>query len=165
MPGSSVLGKTPIHSAWVPRENYRVVATVGDHFQEYARTVVEDTTLEVIVRESSDVVRNMVLIEAGPFVGGVGGLAHQFPEETYTLPAFYIDVREVTIGEYRRFLDATGHRWPEVWNGTYPGEHADKPVACVNWYDARAYAEFAGKRLPTRLEWDRMARGRPSRKR
>jgi dienelactone hydrolase len=47
------------------------------------------------------------------------------------------------------FRDATGRPGPATWEaGRYPGGNADFPVSGVSWYEAAAYAEFAGKSLP-----------------
>ena len=52
------------------------------------------------------------------------------------------------------FKDATGRSGPATWElGTYPEGHADDPVNGVSWYEAAAYAEFAGKSLPTIYHW------------
>jgi eukaryotic-like serine/threonine-protein kinase len=52
------------------------------------------------------------------------------------------------------FHDLTGRPGPANWSlGAYPEEAADLPVAGVSWYEALAYAEFAGKALPTIYEW------------
>jgi formylglycine-generating enzyme required for sulfatase activity len=82
------------------------------------------------------------------------------------LPAFLIDRHEVTNAEFARFLRTTGYRpkcptnflkhWP---GGEMPPELADHPVVYVDLADARAYARWAGKRLPTELEWHRAAQG------
>jgi formylglycine-generating enzyme required for sulfatase activity len=82
------------------------------------------------------------------------------------LPAYFIDRHEVTNGEYARFLEATGYRphcatnYLKHWQGGRPppdlGQH---PVVYVDLDDARAYAQWAGKRLPTELEWHRAAQG------
>lgn len=73
---------------------------------------------------------------------------------------FFIDACEVTNAEYRRFLDATGYRpkhaerflahWQE---GRIPAGLEDHPVVYVDIDDARAYAAWAGKRIPTEAEW------------
>jgi predicted Ser/Thr protein kinase len=53
-----------------------------------------------------------------------------------------------------RFLDRTGRPGPSTWElGSYPQGQADYPVAGVSWYEAAAYAAFAGKSLPTAFQW------------
>jgi dienelactone hydrolase len=56
------------------------------------------------------------------------------------------------------FHDLTGRPGPANWSlGTYPDGAADLPVAGVTWYEAMAYAEFAGKSIPSVYEWRRAA--------
>jgi dienelactone hydrolase/predicted Ser/Thr protein kinase len=63
---------------------------------------------------------------------------------------------EETMAEFR---DATGRPGPASWQaGDYPNGRDDYPVAGISWYEAAAYAEFAGKDLPTIHHW-RMATG------
>ncbi len=58
----------------------------------------------------------------------------------------------------RRFTDRTGRPGPATWEaGDFPGGQADYPVAGVSWYEAAAYARFAGKSLPTIHHWVRAA--------
>lgn len=100
------------------------------------------------------------------------------PRHTVYVDAFYMDKYEVTNAQYRKFVQATGHSEPEVIfpaGGTLTLEFkpwSDKnfngdnqPVVCVTWEDAKAYAEWAGKRLPTEAEWEKAARGGLVRKR
>jgi len=124
----------------------------------------------------------MVLIPAGEFqMGTKDALPAEDPVHAVYLDAFYMDKYEVTNAQYRRFVKETGHKEPEGWylvntdlhKGYRSGElHrglkplSDKrfngdnqPVVCVNWEDAKAYAEWAGKRLPTAAEWEKAARG------
>ena len=70
--------------------------------------------------------------------------------------AFYMDVHEVTVGQYNQFVHATGHRAPP--NPGYPLTDRH-PIVNVSWHDAMAYAKWAGKRLPTEAEWEKAARG------
>jgi formylglycine-generating enzyme required for sulfatase activity len=56
------------------------------------------------------------------------------------------------------FVDSTGRPGPATWDaGDYPEGRAGYPVAGVSWYEANAYAEFAGKSLPTVYQWLRAA--------
>jgi formylglycine-generating enzyme required for sulfatase activity len=69
------------------------------------------------------------------------------------LPAFWIDRSPVTNAEYLAFVEATGARppWP---GGGFPRERANHPVVGVNCREARAYAQWTGKRLPSAEEWE-----------
>ncbi|MDA2930948.1 SUMF1/EgtB/PvdO family nonheme iron enzyme, partial [Acidobacteria bacterium AH-259-O06] len=53
-----------------------------------------------------------------------------------------------------RFRDATGRPGPATWElGTYPEGHDEYPVGGISWYEAAAYCESVGKRLPTVVHW------------
>jgi formylglycine-generating enzyme required for sulfatase activity/tRNA A-37 threonylcarbamoyl transferase component Bud32 len=87
-------------------------------------------------------------------------------ERKVMLPAFAIDARCVTNGEFQAYLDASGRERPDYWSGGWraiwddpPREDWDAlPVVDLTVADAMAYAEFYGKRLPTALELE-FARG------
>jgi len=109
---------------------------------------------------------SMVLIPAGEFqMGSDDGEEEEKPVHTVYLDAFYMDKYEVTNAQYRKFVQATGHEdyhdlhkeAMESWGGRLNGD--DQPVVFVSWEDAKAYAEWAGKRLPTKAEWEKAARG------
>jgi eukaryotic-like serine/threonine-protein kinase len=56
------------------------------------------------------------------------------------------------------FVDKTGRPGPSSWEaGTYPDGKADHPVTGVSWYEAMAFAKFAGKQLPTVYHWSQVA--------
>ncbi len=97
--------------------------------------------------------KTMVRVPAGDFLYGDD-------KEKRTLPEFWIDKTPVTNAEYAQFVQATDHKPPQHWQGkTPPKGMADHPVTYVSWHDAVAYAEWAGKRLPTEEEWEKAARG------
>jgi formylglycine-generating enzyme required for sulfatase activity len=72
------------------------------------------------------------------------------------LDAFWLDRSPVTNAHYLAFCQATERRGPGWWRDglSFPLEYADHPVVGVSGLDARAYAEWAGKRLPTAEEWE-----------
>ena len=113
----------------------------------------------------------LLLIPGGPFLAGGQGQHDATRDPFYaTLPAFYLALFPVTNGQYKRFLDATGRPPPSsprqasprdrVWDGRgFDPAKTHHPVVCVSWEDARAYASWAGLRLPGELEWEKGARG------
>jgi iron(II)-dependent oxidoreductase len=80
--------------------------------------------------------------------------------------AFFMDRYPVTNAQFKEFLDASGykpkdgHNFLRDWKGgTYPPGWEKKPVTWVSLEDARAYAAWAGKRLPHEWEWQYAAQG------
>ena len=88
------------------------------------------------------------------------GYISEIPRHVASTEAYYIDKTEVTNEEYKRFIDATEHPPPAQWQGKdYPEGTADMPITGVSFDDAQAYAEWAGKTLPTEQQWEKAARG------
>jgi formylglycine-generating enzyme required for sulfatase activity len=97
--------------------------------------------------------KEMILIPAGEFLFGAN-------KQPMTLPAYYIDRTPVTNAEYKVFVDATKADFPSHWRHGKPVPGSEShPVTQVTWFDAVAYAKWAGKRLATSLEWEKAARG------
>jgi len=82
------------------------------------------------------------------------------PAHKVFLDGFSIDTHEVTHAQYEAFIKATGHRAPYHWlGGKLPEGKGQLPIYNVDWQDANAYCEWAGKHLPTEAEWEKAARG------
>jgi formylglycine-generating enzyme required for sulfatase activity len=102
-----------------------------------------------------------------------GNPFHEMLHHDYNvrLSSFLMDETEVSNAEFQHFLTATRYRpkRPENflrhWGGDkMPADIADLPVVYVDLEDARAYAKWAGKRLPTEPEWQLAAQGTDGRR-
>lgn len=117
----------------------------------------------------------MVLIPYGSFIYGIKKksrdsilkilstanldiFAQEFEQQKRYLRSYYIDKTEVTNAQYDKFVKATGHRPSRFKNSRIYGA-PDQPVVGIGWEDAKAYAKWAGKRLPDEYEWEKAARG------
>lgn len=90
----------------------------------------------------------MDLVPAGQFLAGKD-------LEPVTLPAFYVDHTEVRNADYESFCRATGHALPR----DFPAGKPDYPIVNISIDEARQYAHWADKRLPSSHEWEKAARG------
>jgi formylglycine-generating enzyme required for sulfatase activity/dienelactone hydrolase len=82
-----------------------------------------------------------------------------YRNRAYWKEHFIQDGRELSWEEAMRlFRDPTGRPGPSTWEGgTYPAGQERYPVRGVSWYEAAAYAQFAGKSLPTLYHWQKAA--------
>lgn len=114
------------------------------------------------------VLEEIVEIPAGEFTMGTDNLktdAQNRPAHQVNVPTFYIDKFPVTNAQYARFVAETGYRVPLNWKkGRFNLEKVIHPVTMVSWFDAKAYCEWTGKRLPAEAEWEKAARGTDERR-
>ncbi len=127
----------------------------------------------------------MVFLSGGTFkMGdqqGIGDKDRERPVHEVTLSAFLIGKYPVTVGEFRRFVDATGYKTEaEIgdgsgirdrqrnfnqikdanWRNPYFEQHDNYPVVCITWNDAQAYCVWLSEqadqdyRLLTEAEWE-----------
>lgn len=108
-------------------------------------------------------------------------LSNQKPMHEIYLDSYFIDKTEVTVADFREFIRDGGYKKEEFWTKegwqylqkqeqkpyvvtpeslNKPGRNnLRQPISGICWYEADAYARWAGMRLPTEAEWERAARG------
>ena len=101
----------------------------------------------------------LALVPAGEFIMGGKESYEGGRQDRIFLPDFYMSLYCVTNAQFTRFVAETGYQTQGNWKQYATAGKDDHPVVAVTWFDAVAYCDWAGLRLPTEAEWEKAARG------
>jgi dienelactone hydrolase len=175
------IGITPLRNQVVPFGFYHVRVAKAGYAPAEITMAAANRRIVTLTPEASAPAR-MVLITVPDSAYAIG-IAKRVPLADFWLDKFEVTNAEfkqfVDVGGYRdekywkepfrdgsrvlsrdealsRFRDSTGRPGPASWQlGSFPDGQADFPVGGISWFEANAYASFAGKRLPTIYHWYR----------
>ena len=176
------LGQTPLPNLRLPFGHYRWKITKAGYASIEVGAEASVTSKGLIMDPSGALPSGMVHVPAGAVHVGLGPEV-QLPD--FFIDQYEVTNREykkfIESGGYReqhywkfpfvnngrklswdeamsQFRDRTDRPGPSTWEvGSYPAGQEDYPVSGVSWYEAAAYADFAGKSLPTIYHWYRTA--------
>ena len=179
----SHLGRSPLAGVRIPPGYFRWRITKDGFTAVEAAGPLADATMTFTLDKEGAGPGGMVRVPAGKFVANLAGFGYigPLPLAEYWVDKYEVTNKQfkefVDRGGYQKreywkhkfvkdgrvlsweqavaeFRDATGRPGPSTWEaGTYPDGKDDFPVSGVSWYEAAAYAEFAGKSLPTLYHW------------
>jgi len=160
------LGRSPLKTDRLPRDGYYRLRVVKEGFETVEWATGARHSIQIPLHTREETPPGMVWIPGPPtaWLDKFEVSNRQFKEfldaggyqkQEYWKQPFVKDGKSLTweqaIAEFR---DATGGTGPATWQaGSYAEGQADFPVGGVSWYEAAAYAEFAGKSLPTLTHW------------
>jgi eukaryotic-like serine/threonine-protein kinase len=173
------LGKTPIEQVRVPKHSYYLMKIEKPGFESIEG--VMQTRIDTILRKlfkqgtippgmiyvygyQDELSGNYLKSKNGFFIDRFEVTNSEFKKfvdeggyrkTDYWKYDFKRDGKKLSLSEaLAEFKDKTGQTGPSTWiAGDYPDGHENYPVTGVSWYEAAAYAEYAGKKLPTINHW------------
>ena len=179
------LGTTPMEHVRIPKGYFRWRLSKAG-IEDYVAAPLTDTTMQFAFETPAEVPPGMVPVDGGPWgnlIGFIGWVRYDLP--AFDIDRFEVTNREyqkfVDAGGYQKreywkekfvrdgkelnweqamdlFRDPTGRPGPSTWEaGHFPPGQEEYPVSGVSWYEASAYAEYAGKSLPALGEWFKVA--------
>jgi serine/threonine protein kinase/dienelactone hydrolase len=159
------LGQSPLENLRTPRGFKRWKITKPGYEDAYGAVLVQKVTFlfEVWLAETGTIPPGMVRVSMY-FIDKYEVTNKQYKEfvdsggyqnKKYWKQKFVKDGKEISWEEAMKiFVDKTGRPGPATWElGDYPEGQENYPVSGVSWYEAAAYAEFVGKRLPPEEAW------------
>jgi ergothioneine biosynthesis protein EgtB len=158
-------------------QHCETIAIVLELLKAQLSTINSNSPRPPIPASSRPFNNDTIQIPGGEFEIGnesLDALDNERPVHRLYLDTYYIDPYLVTCGQYRAFMAAGGYQNPQWWSeagwqwlqteqvtqpfywSNNPAED-NHPVCGVSWYEAEAYCNFVGKRLPTETEWEKAA--------
>ncbi len=181
---ASAPAQAPSPQAAVPGRAAEPAAVIKAPERATAQGVREAAAEPPRPAKKEDPSRGMILVPAGEFLmGSPDPASDSYPEHKRQVPDFLLDAVPVVnarflefvrnggygdrkfwgedgAAEIEKYVDSTGKPGPRYWaNGAPPAGLDAHPVVGVSFFEARAYARWAGKRLPSEEEWEKAARG------
>ncbi len=145
---------------WQTARDFRLALekSFGDSYSEKTVNIIISSKTSHSVST-----QNMAFMEGGYFLMGNNAVSEEAPEEEVYVEPFWIDIYPVTVAEYKKYIEETGAPLPRFWHDPMLNG-PEQPIVGVTWFEANAYAQWAGKMLPSEKEWEFTARGKENRK-